>query len=588
MSHPGFPYLPCSPFSDLLFFYYRSICRTTASQQNTVQKTSQDLGSDVSTEVSERVEGGASGVTMTEQVYSYKPLDQPPQSEKKIDVLRRYIDAIGRELGSVSEEEFQRLSRVEDAIRNSPSAPTPTAVVSDETLAELGITTQTGKLNLNVLPPQQPQQQQQQQERTNIVPLKLKQLPKQTIQPEGTGKEIMLQGFNWESWKNNWYQTLESQVDAIVQAGFTVVWLPPPTDSVSPQGYMPRDLYSLDSKYGSEKDLKALIQRFQSKGVKVLGDAVLNHRCASEQDEAGIWNKYGGKLAWDAKAIVGDDKTFRGRGNRSSGDSFGAAPNIDHSQDFVKRDLSEWLVWLRTQIGFDGWRLDFVKGFHGSHVKEYMEASQPSFAVGEFWDTMNYEWDGSPCHNQDAHRQRIVDWINAAGGLSTAFDITTKGILHAVFERCEYWRLRDASGKPPGLIGWWPSRACTFVENHDTGSSQGHWRFPGHALEQGYAYILTHPGTPCIMYDHMFHDGHISHVVQRLVALRKRLGIHCRSAVKILAATHDVYAAEIDDRLVVKLGPGDFAPDLEHWQIADCGQAWAVWEKKNNEEDHGE
>jgi len=75
-------------------------------------------------------------------------------------------------------------------------------------------------------------------------------------------------------------------------------------------------------------------------------------------------------------------------------------------------------------------------------------------------------------------------------------DITTKGILHAVFERCEYWRLRDAAGKPAGLMGWWPSRAVTFLENHDTGSTQGHWRFPGHALEQGYAYILTHPGTP--------------------------------------------------------------------------------------------
>jgi hypothetical protein len=68
--------------------------------------------------------------------------------------------------------------------------------------------------------------------------------------------------------------------------------------------------------------------------------------------------------------------------------------------------------------------------------------------------------------------------------------------MHAVFERCEYWRLADEEGKPPGLMGWWPSRAVTFLENHDTGSTQGHWRFPHHALEQGYVYILSHPGTP--------------------------------------------------------------------------------------------
>ena len=129
---------------------------------------------------------------------------------------------------------------------------------------------------------------------------------------------------------------------------------------------------------------------------------------------------------------AGDDPNFRGRGNRSSGEHFAAAPNIDHTQDFVKRDLqggcgvvvqgkaagctqcmqccamprqrlclgcaacprpppaaafgcprAEWLAWLRTHAGFDGWRLDYVRGFAGSHVKDYMEASCPQFAVGE-------------------------------------------------------------------------------------------------------------------------------------------------------------------------------------------------------------
>ena len=45
---------------------------------------------------------------------------------------------------------------------------------------------------------------------------------------------------------------------------------------------------------------------------------------------------------------------------------------------------AEWLAHLRTHIGYDGWRLDYVRGFHGSHVKDYMEASAPQFAVGEW------------------------------------------------------------------------------------------------------------------------------------------------------------------------------------------------------------
>jgi alpha-amylase len=36
----------------------------------------------------------------------------------------------------------------------------------------------------------------------------------------------------------------------------------------------------------------------------------------------------------------------------------------------------------------------------------------------------------------------------------------------------ELWRLRDPEEKPPGVMGWWPSRSVTFIENHDTGSTQ--------------------------------------------------------------------------------------------------------------------
>jgi hypothetical protein len=89
----------------------------------------------------------------------------------------------------------------------------------------------------------------------------------------------------------------------------------------------------------------------------------------------------------------------------------------------------------RKEVGYDGWRLDFVRGFWGGYVKDYMEASEPYFAVGEYWDSLSYTY-GEMDYNQDAHRQRIVDWINATNGTAGAFDVTTKGILHMVrFQR---------------------------------------------------------------------------------------------------------------------------------------------------------
>jgi hypothetical protein len=47
------------------------------------------------------------------------------------------------------------------------------------------------------------------------------------------------------------------------------------------------------------------VRTLQSHGLKVLGDAVLNHRCATYQGPGGVWNQFGGKMTWDERAIVG-------------------------------------------------------------------------------------------------------------------------------------------------------------------------------------------------------------------------------------------------------------------------------------------
>lgn len=416
-------------------------------------------------------------------------------------------------------------------------------------------------------------------EETDLVH-KEEKIPAKICSGTGTGHEILLQGFNWESHKSRrWYIELKERAAEIASLGFTVIWLPPPTESVSPEGYMPKDLYNLNSRYGGVHELRDLVMRLHEVGVKVLGDVVLNHRCAHHQNQNGVWNMFGGRLNWDDRAIVSDDPHFQGRGNKSSGDNFHAAPNIDHSQDFVRKDLKEWLRWLREEIGYDGWRLDFVRGFWGGYVKDYLDATEPYFAVGEFWDSLSYTY-GVMDHDQDAHRQRIVDWINATNGTAGAFDVTTKGILHSALDRCEYWRLSDKKGKPPGVVGWWPSRAVTFIENHDTGSTQGHWRFPGGKEMQGYAYILTHPGTPAVFFDHIY--SHYQSEIAALISVRKRNKIHCRSTVKIAKAEGDVYAAIIDDKVAVKIGPGHYEPSAgpQKWSTAMEGRDYKVWEAR--------
>jgi hypothetical protein len=44
-----------------------------------------------------------------------------------------------------------------------------------------------------------------------------------------------MQAFNWESHKRMWYKDMVPKVADWAKQGFTAIWLPPPSDSVSPQ-----------------------------------------------------------------------------------------------------------------------------------------------------------------------------------------------------------------------------------------------------------------------------------------------------------------------------------------------------------------
>jgi alpha-amylase len=418
---------------------------------------------------------------------------------------------------------------------------------------------------------------------------------------------ILMQAFGWESSKTggDHYEAVQSAIPAFIEAGVTHVWLPPPSHSVSKEGYLPTQLYDLNSHYGTQEALVALNTALLANGLRPVADIVINHRCADEQSENGIWNKFhddvshpGHRIDWDVTAIASSDPDFQGRGHADSGADYGPSPDLDHENEDVRLGLRDWLLWLRDYIGFEGWRLDFVKGYSPEvasfYIKNSLRNPGKDFCVAEYW--VDAAWNGSDLkYNQDNMRQGLCDWMDAVGDSKSAtFDFTTKAILQEAIRKVEYNRLRDSAGKSPGLIGWWPQRAVTFIDNHDTGSSQKHWPFPSSVdkLVQGYAYILTHPGIPCIFWEH-FSDINDAAILKKqiieLAALRKRAGIKADSKIKILVAEKDVYIAEINGSLVLKLGPrydgGDAMPkESDGWVLAASGKDWAAWEKGNSVE----
>ena len=59
------------------------------------------------------------------------------------------------------------------------------------------------------------------------------------------------------------------------------------------QGYLPGQLYNLNSKYGNREQLVALNKALKAAGIVPVCDVVINHRCADQQDEHGVWNRFG-------------------------------------------------------------------------------------------------------------------------------------------------------------------------------------------------------------------------------------------------------------------------------------------------------
>ncbi|MFA6433417.1 MAG: alpha-amylase C-terminal beta-sheet domain-containing protein [Elusimicrobiales bacterium] len=403
--------------------------------------------------------------------------------------------------------------------------------------------------------------------------------PQDRVDVDGS-PAIMLQGFHWYAdgyWYHppkGWWGVLEQNAGEIARSGFNLVWFPPASNG----SYYPNEWYNLDSQWGTRAALVQAVNAMHAAGVKVVADIVLNHR-----NGATNWLDFKNP-DWPSTVIVRNDEVWAQPAYaglaRSPNDDEGQGElgcrDLDHKDPLVRQDATVFLRWLKNTIGFDGWRYDMVKGFAPSHIKNYNEASSPVFSVGEYYD---------------GNRQLITDWIdgtdNSPGkpNASSAFDFPTRFSLIAAVEGDRYELLND-NGRPSGLIGWWPSKAVTFVENHDTSPRDPAFinNAPAQYRDQrlmGYAYILTHPGIPCVFWPHLFDWGPAYKAqLQALAAVRRNAGITSTSQVRIISATNGLYAAVVTGktrRVALKLGSSwDWQPG-NGWTLAASGEKYAVW-----------
>lgn len=409
----------------------------------------------------------------------------------------------------------------------------------------------------------------------------------------GKSDAVLLQGFHWRSHEIDWYDILIENTPRIQKLQIDIVWFPPPAASADKQGYLPTEWYNLNSSYGSQKKLKKAIMSLRSgiRPVEAIADIVVNHRCGLKSwadfrnpnfAAEGVTNPDEIRKA-NEKAVCVDDEWKNQNGNptgaKDTGVGFEGGRDLDHTNPLVQQTIIRWLNWLKSEVGFVGWRWDLVTGYHPKYVGIYNDATKPVFSVAEF---------------TDATSSGLLDWINRSyglpddengqpnrtGGKSTTFDFATRSLLKKALTEKDFSCLKSVDGKCAGLIGTWPAMAITFLDNHDTEPSNHNDPFPTETVQQAYVYILTHPGKPCIFWCHLFDwEQPYRDIIEKLIMFRKKTALHCDSIVNIIAAQKDLYAAIIDEKVAIKIGPGPWNPDKKGWSLNLEGNDFAVWQK---------
>lgn len=387
---------------------------------------------------------------------------------------------------------------------------------------------------------------------------------------------VMLQGFSWDSYDYSQWTVLEKQADDM--KGFIdLVWLPQSgkcIETTQVMGYKPYYYFNQNSSFGTEAELRSLIAKFKANGIGAIADVVVNHRNTNgwytfpAETYKGVTyqmlstdickNDDGGSTATQAKK---DGVSLSN--NNDEGTDFGGCRDIDHKSENVQKIIKAYLKFLKEDIGYTGFRYDMVKGFSGTHVADYNDATGVKFSVGEYWD-------GNPS---------IINWINKTNKKSAAFDFQFR------------YNVRDAIGIKDNKIvsppNWsklksdynlmhdatYRQYAITFVENHDM-------QFRSKDEQQdplmrdtlaANAYMLAMPGTPCVFQPHW---RAYKQEIKSMIEARKLAGITNMSNYTNKMAQTACFANETTGnkaKLIVVVGNNTkaYTPGTDYAQILE-------------------
>ena len=371
---------------------------------------------------------------------------------------------------------------------------------------------------------------------------------------------VMLQGFYWDSYTDTKWTKLESQADELSQY-FNLIWVPNSgycNTTSSNMGYHPIYWFDHKSAFGTAAELRSMISTFKAKGVGIIEDVVINHRASVNSN----WLNFpaetykGETYQLTAADICQDDESKNEKGSdgkqkyfptgaKDSGEGWAGARDLDHSGENVQKNVMAYEDFLLNDLGYTGFRYDFVKGFSAKYVGLYNKTANVQFSVGECWD---------------GNKTVVTNWINGTkqDGViqSAAFDFPMKYYINDAFALGKWSRLNGGALCDDNN---YKRYAVTFVDNHDTGRLGECPLYDN--IEAANAFILMMPGTPCVWLSHW---KQYPATIKKLITIRRAAGIHNQSTILQKTATSAGYVLQMEGtrgRVLLLLGSATASTD---------------------------
>lgn len=179
-----------------------------------------------------------------------------------------------------------------------------------------------------------------------------------------------------------------SKLDYLENLGVNALYLTPIFKSKSNHKYDISDYYNIDEHFGTNEDLKELVQQAHVRGIRVVLDAVFNH-CSEDLKEFQDVIENGKKSKYFDWFIINGDKVDTFLGNY---EYFGVCkymPKFNTSDKNLQKYLIDIATHWISQYDIDGWRLDVSDEVSHSFWRKLRskvkEVKSDAVLIGENW-----------------------------------------------------------------------------------------------------------------------------------------------------------------------------------------------------------